>query len=181
MISKGHWNESSQPVPNNVTSVGNIVLILESPHIDEYTADFEPLCSANGQTGKNINKFLTTILSIKPVDHIILCNPIPWQTSLHEIHNQALTGDFKKLRDAIWKHLWNCDNPKNNLQQSFIERIKSYYPEIIINACTKQLRENVQSTINQEFMKIDRFQTNHPCSWWASKNRTIECRRISCS
>ena len=179
-----------------------IVLIIESPHNDEYqyldinkdeiaicnsTKDkFEkiknikyinPIASAQGTTGNNIEKWLINILSNLNFEgickyKIIISNPIQFQTSLHFLHGQSLSNNqtYSDLRDEVWTKLWSI--PK--YQTNFKKRLFNYKPYIVINSCTKNLREVINVFLLRNKTSFDRvYVTTHPSSWNISKNRYI--------
>ena len=96
----------------------SILILLESPHEKEYSyenGDLFPIAPAQGRTGaminRNIVQIMNEILAIEKIDtkeifEIIIVNPIPYQTSLHYFHRQAIKGGFKILRDNVWRTLW---------------------------------------------------------------------------
>ena len=142
--------------------IRNIVLLLESPHKDEYQPGNIncPIAPANGATGDNIDRCLGTVLRqikgalinarldeaefIKPDSHVIISNPIQFQTSLHAIHGQS-TWDSRwgMLRNNVWRTLWNEDH----IQDCFLERLCTYNPSLIVNACTGALEKRVNDFI----------------------------------
>lgn len=108
-----------------------IVIVLESPHTKEY-ADKNFINPALGKTGKNLHTYFKQILDkIIKCDssndfsnyRIILMNSIRFQCSL------GLPTEF--FRDHIWLSLWI----NKGFKEDFIERLKSYHPDIIFNFC----------------------------------------------
>ena len=145
-----------------------IVLILESPHKDEYTDSFDPIAPAQGTTGDRINKYLCNILLKnkceieKDIYNVIICNPVQFQASLYTLHDQALSSKntaVGAIRDKVWKAIF--DKEKNNFQQ----RLVKYNPTIIINACTAKLKSSVTDMIKKEFNCILYESSKHPCIW----------------
>ena len=112
-----------------------IVIILESPHKDEYSKQI--IAPAMGTTGENINKYLLDILNKKIGNpqgdkkeyDVILMNAIQYQTSLGI--------DTEYFRDRVWLTLWN----KGVARDEFIEKLKGYKPDIIFNFCTNGSHE----------------------------------------
>lgn len=147
-----------------------ILIILESPHKDEYRDDdFFPLSPANGDTGVYFFKYFITHglpileslglqLNHQSEYKIFFVNPVPYQTSLDKIHKKGVTDTF---RNKVWKKLY----PK--CEVNFEERITSYNPKIILNSCTSGLKGIVQKKLNnvQFLQSVDIFQTSHPSSW----------------
>ena len=181
-------------VPVSQLQRGNIVLLLESPHEEEYEyidggigTPKKPAC---GSTGDNIDKCLGNVLSriedqqlIVPSRHVIISNPIQFQTSLHAIHRQELQGKWASLRDYVWRTLW----AEPHIQRSFLKRLKKYKPCLIINACTGAfVRHNrndpkglVNEFLDREFPKVYRYATKHPARHWKRRDcATIHIRRI---
>ena len=165
--------------------IGNIVLLLESPHKDEYIAD--PKRPACGKTGDNIDRCLGTVLSrieecegqqpIVPGSHVIISNPIQFQTSLHAIHGKSPRADNGKwgtLRDNVWRTLWN----EEHIQQCFRERlVDTYNPTLIINACTgdrkntDSLKRHVEDFVRAALQNVPHYYVGHPASW-------LDCKKI---
>lgn len=107
----------------------NIVMILESPHINEYKyANENFIAPAIGKTGELLKKWfykcIKKHLSPNKKYNVILMNAIQYQCSLGE--------DTIIYRDKLWCNLWFNYNKKDD----FIKRLKHYNPDIIINACT---------------------------------------------
>ncbi len=78
------------------------------------------------------------------------------------------------MEKNIKKEVWNALYPE--CKDDFIERIKSYKPAIILNACTKDkprgsdtLKDQVKKTIDQAFSgstnSPQKFSVSHPASW----------------
>ena len=132
-ILKEERNEKNIKIDNKTNS--RLVIVLESPHIEEYSTK-KPM-PAVGETGKALNEHLIDILNKKFTNYeksidgkegkfdIILMNAIQYQTSLG-----CVTEMF---RDRIWLKVWI----ELGGREEFIERLKSYDPNIIMNLCTK--------------------------------------------
>ena len=163
--------------------IRNIVLLLESPHKDEYQPGNIncPIAPANGATGDNIDRCLGTVLRqikgalinarldeaefIKPDSHVIISNPIQFQTSLYAIHGQSTwVSRWGMLRNNVWRTLWNEDH----IQDCFLERLCTYNPSLIVNACTGALEKRVNDFIRdnledeQDVMAL--YNVPHPAS-----------------
>lgn len=155
-----------------------IVLLLESPHAKEYnTKDglHEAIAPAQGTSGINIQKNIRVLMWEILNNHyyskvtlpdccypFVICNPIQWQTSLaFYLKDRKLN---KEVRDRIWNGLWD----ENALKNNFKERMKSYKPALIINACTSRLKEAVQSVISDTkccLHKVPQVSVYHPSYW----------------
>ena len=135
-----------------------LVILLESPHKDEYFANCidRPIAPALGMTGHNIQDYLMDVIHGCPnicqrlgheTTRVIIANPIQFQTSLAAIirvprqngeskeAKKKRQEKNKKIRDAIWKALWD----HKSLRSEFKGRLKRYHPDFIINACTHDL------------------------------------------
>jgi hypothetical protein len=150
----------------------NIVIILESPHEDEYSGAEEtlaPLGPAMGQTGRNIHKYFCThalpillnmgmSLDYKKEYALCIVNPIPFQTSLTAIHGKGLVAS---LRNKVWKALWE------HCRHDFEKRIRRYYPKIVLNGCTSELKTFVNPIIKSPGCG-SAFNIPHPSYWHTS-------------
>ena len=181
---------------------GSIVLLLESPYNDEYqfgNINF-PIAPANGRTGENIDRCLNTVLSriradlieagltdaelseagrIVPGCHVIISNPIQFQTSLHAIHGEPTQNDdhrWATLRNNVWKALWKEGEGECRLgyiQLCFRARLNTYRPSVIVNACTGDWcgrrgydpKRLVNIFLARELPNVPRYKTYHPSSW----------------
>lgn len=130
-ISKEDRNNRNCNLNNIVKSYKNLLIVLESPHKDEYK-DKEFIAPALGKTGINlkdkfeskINKVIENNTDLRGLYNIVLVNAIQYPTSLG-----FTTSNF---RDRIWLDLWIV----NGFRKELIERINNYSPSIIINLCT---------------------------------------------
>lgn len=154
---------------NNYSENGTIVLLLESPHIEEYTHNFVAIAPAQGITGDNIHNYLGKVINHKSCKsklddrnyRLIIANPIQYQMSLGHI----LKSLDSKTRDIVWKNVWKDE--KLGLQKQFEDRISSYKPNLIINACTSKLKNYVKKAINANCEIVDIY---HPVKWKMYKN-----------
>ena len=150
----------------------NIILILESPHKDEYeitNGKPVPKSPASGDSGKAIYALFTShvlpILNSLGLElnksekyNFCIVNPVPYQTSLVSIHQKSLdTG----LRDKVWKVMYE------NLKDDFKSRLKKYKPFAVLNGCTSNLKDLLKDDIH-EITKCNIFNVNHPASWTRS-------------
>ncbi len=106
-----------------------IVLVLESPHKDEYK-DKKPIAPARGGTGNSLDTYLSGLITPHLKDEItyeiVLMNSIQYQCSLGAMNT-------KVYRDRIWIYCWF----KLNARKNFSRRLSDYKPDIILNLCTK--------------------------------------------
>ncbi|WP_058953072.1 hypothetical protein [Clostridium tyrobutyricum] len=130
-----------------------IVIVLESPHIDEFN---KTKCSiapapALGITGCNLDKYFEEKIQGYLPDgkyHIILTNAIQYQCSLGT--------ETDVFRDRMWLKLWIC----KEFNKNFIGRLEKYNPDIIINLCTKGSHKKdvlappgTKTVINKEYLE----------------------------
>ncbi len=161
---KSRFNDyKAKDVHNNNST---IVLVIESPHRDEYTESFQPIAPAQCTTGSKISKYISDILKQQNFDNgkynIIICNPVQFQASLYSLHKLPLSGkntSVAAIRDKVWKEIFRLE------EDNFKKRVQSYKPTIIINACTAKLKELVTKKIYNT-IKCDLYQAEtHPCIW----------------
>lgn len=170
-----------------------IVLIIESPHRNEYVSGtLSPISPAQGATGLNIAKFIADVLRQSlsrqrrggvdiqyDVDYqLVICNPVQFQASLFHLHGRSLSGKAEKmLRNISWRALFEIES------RDFIARLSRYMPKMIINACTVELQSDVGFVVAQWVRcKEKRGQAapavfvaaGHPASWARNRNnRTL--------
>jgi hypothetical protein len=149
----------------------NVVLVIESPHKSEYTSDgrFIPIGPAQGTTGEKIEQYFEKLFNNSIPRYIelteksygvIICNPVQYQSSLHEIlHLNKINSN---LRDGIWKGLFD--------ENEFKCRLARYLPIVVINACTSGVKGKVDLAILHEYPLFKA--SSHPCMW--NRSTTIE-------
>ena len=169
LVKKRNQNEDKIKKYISQNAAKTIVIVLESPHTDEFLKEEEwkaigPAC---GTTGRNLYKWLPEVLlnyvpcmiGLKKDNYkatynsnkdimqdcyaIKLVNAIQYQCSL---------GDKTEVfRDEVFSNMWNDDTIV-----SLRKRLNEVAPQIIINCCTKgyvsdkekELRYLVQKEIN---------------------------------
>ena len=126
-----------------------ILIVLESPHKNEFKGIDGHIAPAIGKTGKYLNDYFNNIIKDKLGDgkyKVILSNAIQYQCSLG-----VNTNIF---RDRIWIKLWLMED----FDKYFIKRLEKYKPDAIINLCTKGGHEKdpyipkVPKVINKEYL-----------------------------
>ncbi len=157
---------------NKNISPKHIVLLLESPHKDEYDENLNPLAPALGDTGTKLTNMLHHVFNLNKEKlnlieneyRIILVNPIQYQTSLNYLFENPNEKINKSLRNKVWKKIWENEE----IKKDFLNRILKLNPSIIFNGCTKELK----SSVNEDLKKISTelnnckiFQIHHPSSW----------------
>ena len=158
-----------------------LLILLESPHDDEYCPTMCPRAPACGSAGRGIATNLARILNcsssvarcINDGTRVIIANPVPFQASLKAIHGQPLTSSsFRTLRNTVWKLLWNVPE----MRCAFREKVQCYNPTWIVNACTgnwKGLKGDLYDWLFEIGMESRLYAAPHP-----SFNRWNYCARL---
>lgn len=125
-------------------SYGRIIIILESPHDDEYNENHMPIGPAYGKTGQNINKYFCEILNdFQKVSGYKLQSQKYYVILVNAIQKQCSLGmDPLVYRDIMFLSYWE----KDKWRDDFICRLrKSVYggkDSFIINCCTRGKHSN---------------------------------------
>jgi hypothetical protein len=186
------WNEGrdrrNEPLPfeekeelDERVANGSIVIILESPHKDEYDYDrnFKPLYPAMSEkmngTGKGIDDNLDGVLNDIGVSRnadspVIICNPVQYQTSLDYLLDDGDGGGIdNEIRNSVWRLLFGF----REIKEDFRLRIHDYDPQIILNACTSDLSHDVSAFLNEHFPRKRVVRLYHPSAGgWSPAKRT---------
>lgn len=177
-IEKIFPNREKFPNRENILySESKVILILESPHIEEFKTT--PAIPANGRTGSGIMKYIIPLVKccLKLMQRenkfeefkkrkLCLINAIPYQCSngenLQEYKNKTARGN-------TFKELWNSSQYLGKTgKEAFQENLEKIYKsgDIIINCCTDELKNLVQEAINEIITdKNVKFISMHPVSW----------------
>lgn len=148
-----------------------MVIVLESPHVDEYDAThcYTPW-PANGTTGENIQSRvleLAELLSVPLEVGLILFNAIPYQCSQG---NSGSAKEWKARRDKIFSHAWKQDATRS----FFRARLKGWVlpGDIVVNCCTAGLKckPPLRDLVETEIVSllgdtVKRVRMHHPSSW----------------
>lgn len=161
----------------SVKNCYNLVLLLESPHKDEYDSCGNPLRPANGTTGTKIQKLFAKQVNNNnakwkleegKIYCVWLVNAIQYQTSaFNQLNNQSnYNKQWRSVRNYIFKTLWKNEQ-LFNLQADLTKRINTIKPKITINCVTggksaSGLRTMVNKSISQQWTT---FCYSHPSSW----------------
>lgn len=175
-----NYNEPTTPYPRTdieeglkkISNNNIIILILESPHTDEF-AENKINGPAFGQTGKNINNYLVKTLNKKsrlknyilPEEKtckIIIVNAIQYACSC------GINLDV--LKDSMLKNVWEHDEVKEDFRNR-IEIIKKASTKklVVINCCTKPIKESVGNEIKKVFNE-NIYEAPHPAYWSRTKD-----------
>jgi hypothetical protein len=138
-----------------------VLMVLESPHKDEFVGDLGP---AKGATGEMIREHLLTSLDLPSVENygLILINAIQ--------HQCSLGSDTIVYRDRIFRAVWT-----NGGEADFCNRMISVFrsSDILVNCCTKgndselyrPLRRLVEIALQESFPNVASLRRTHPSSW----------------
>lgn len=173
-----------------------IVIVLESPHKDEYLRDVgQPIAPAQGSTGSNIQGWLDHVLrscsalcgELSAGTRVVLSNPVQFQASLASVIDSD--SQWGNVRDAVWNVLWDSQSTATSqdcgertanasfpIRDCFRHRLRTYNPNYIINACTsatrtmKCMKKSVSSFLRCHFPNCKRYEVGHPSSWGMNEN-----------
>lgn len=152
------------------TSEPCILLILESPHKEEFVGEPGP---AKGFTGEMIKQHLGTVLGLPDLENygLILVNAIQ--------HQCSLGSNTTVYRDRIFRAVWS-----NGGAENFQKRIVSIFQvgDLIVNCCTKgndfelygPLRNLVEVALKASIPNTESVRRTHPSSWFEAKQRGKE-------
>lgn len=147
--------------------IGQVVLILESPHIHEF---IHPCGPAKGGTGRLIRQHLGEILNGRGLES--------WDLYLvNAIQNQCSLGKpTSSYRDVVFSQAWSLYGEAN-----FIARLRALVSNnaIVINACTKVSqgksrvlrREIVEQAVYKALNRQSDIRITHPASWASPTSR----------
>ena len=166
--------QGNQPNP----SIPKLILVLESPHEDEYRGTVTPL-PANGTTGRHIRKYIGEVLrGSTGTDYgtlqVILMNVVQYQCS--QAHTLSCRANRLK-RDEVFRKTFGQG-------EEFKQRLRGLHitgHDIVINCCTKGTRTPYLRDLVGEAIKDVRsqpcqfkyFATCHPSVWFNEKLRAI--------
>ena len=180
------FNQSSRidiDYSQNNTNRNCILIILESPHFDEYnTLTHQANGPAYGTTGNLFEQFFLKILNNsnvvldkKLIYDIIFINSVQYQAS------QGMKPLIPLTRDKNWLSFWY-----KGFNADLCKRICSYSRNtIVINMCTygqNVLHDRVQFVLRCALRCAYRkhvgntynlYQSYHPSTWWIVKKRKI--------
>lgn len=153
-------------VESRPSGIKCVIMILESPHIDEFSNSLGP---AKGQTGRLIRENLLLVNGLSEYNNhgLILMNAVQNQCSLG--------SSTDCYRDDVFTAAW-----QNGAKEDFIRRLNSIFQpgDIILNCCTKgnmkknELRRLVQQSIPSD--KGEVLRRTHPSSWYSERNRSYQ-------
>ena len=160
-------NPTAFPMREPITRLDGVpcvVLVMESPHKDEFIGDWGP---AKGATGDRIRKYMGTIVAGLggQLSDLILVNAIQYQCSLG-----VPTHCY---RDRIFDSLW-----KRGGAADFEKRLKAIYrpQDMLFNCCTGSdpragRRQLVTVAIRKSLGAVPLYSGPHPFGWISERSR----------
>lgn len=167
-----------QPIADRPTGIPALILVLESPHVDEYEKkpNEDGICPAigpaNGTTGTNIQNHLRHFAADFTLNrhHSLLL--------INAVQHQCSAGVATSVhRDVLFRACW-----KNGGDVDFQTRLKAAFApgDIVVNACTiggdrttESLKVLVERQIRAALEQPSDFWTNHPSSWRWARSRGV--------
>lgn len=174
-----------------IQATGIILLILESPHRQEYKPDNTPIAPAQGTSGRRLQELAEYTVANCPghpfkCQPVVIANPIRRQCSLFSYHHTSMHSydTMKELRNRVWRAIWEHGTDK----EEFVRTLASLAPRLVVNACTKflskdekdrgerSLQEIMTRFLRCELGVVDVLELPHPSSWNKShyENRSNE-------
>ena len=183
---------------DRVPEADTILLLLESPHVEEYQSDPESgwlrrNAPAQGNTGRRIQEHFADVLSRGELSHelcdgakVVIANPVQYLASLRSIV-EILDVDTKerreirsRVRDAVWLALWSIEA----VRRDFEERLRRYEARVVINACTRTMSNawtapypmsaHVAAFVAAHCPSAEQYETTHPSRWFDERNRWLK-------
>lgn len=161
---------------NNLISNDRLVVLLESPHVNEYDPiTGQALGPALGSTGRYFQNYFSTLLAASRIFvnlnsltlDVVLANPVQYQCSLGL--NLSIPGNAT-LRDRNLISCFHGGPTSNDLDH----RLQALRPSFVINLCTTCLRQYVTTYITNNYPYNYNFTDgNHLQSWRYPNNRII--------
>lgn len=175
--------------PDEPTLSTVVALNLESPHLHEYSADFEPIEPLmNPRSNTRVRKYLPDMLGDHehlaailgqpgfrlPEADVVLINPIPYQTSLVRLWLPEYRGTMlSSVRNNTWNALWAVEHQGVKVyQEDYLERLAAFHPTLVINACTAALKDQVTTFLRRRTPYPVVEATSHP-SYWDSRTQLV--------
>jgi len=167
-VSKQHFSQRlhANHRPNNAC----VLMVLESPHVEEFVGDPGP---AKGVTGQMIRQYLMTSISRPEIENhgLILVNAIQ--------HQCSLGSSTVVYRDRVFRAAWAKGG-----EIDFCDRIKLLFRsgDLLLNCCTKgndfeinePLRNLVEKALCESLPGVKSTRRMHPVSWFDAKWRGKE-------
>ena len=167
---------------NPISEASKILIILESPHKDEYFPVLkkgEELSdrkikvnesrAANGKTGTQISLGIINLIYPYLKKHninefqVYVLNMVPYPASLFPFTDKII----KHIKEEVWNAIWSIED----VQKEFYDEIQRLEPELIIDATTKFIKEGKYIDF-EKLGNFIKFNVTHPSSWNIPKLKT---------
>ncbi|MBP8232111.1 MAG: hypothetical protein KAY22_07385 [Rhizorhabdus sp.] len=152
---------------------GCVVLVVESPHKDEYSRQGsvwipgEPLTGARSKLDQYLPDAINCAGPSFSDKNVVLCNPVQLQASLAELMQNKAIGLQRDIRNLVWRRLFRIPAIKCD----FKDRIQSYQPSLILVGTTGELAGPVFTALRGIGAMV-RQVSPHP-SWWSNSKPPI--------
>jgi len=163
-----------------------ILILLESPHVDEYFLGANQVITPRGPAqkrryggaGHGLEKHGAKVLEQlglpSGIYAVVIANPVPYHCSLGLLKPGEKIKN--RVRDHVWTRLWSLDFVRSD----FIARCKQYAPAAILNCCTENLQSHVSLFLGENGYGRSLFEAYHPSSWdkYFAKRNPVQVRRV---
>jgi hypothetical protein len=162
-------NDFPQRLPASDRPAGQaaVIMILESPHTNEFTGNPGP---AKGRTGTRLREHLRDVLNAQQLNRhaLILINAIQ--------HQCSLGAPTKLYRDEMFRQTWRAFG-ENDFRQRLTDICRP--EDFLVNACTRgktnvpaeELRRMVEAVVLAVRPAGSDLRVNHPSTWHRSAAR----------
>jgi hypothetical protein len=173
-------NYPDRPAADAV-GMDTILLILTSPHRDEFTKDsggrLLPKAPAQSRAwlgaGRAIEAYGHLVLSQLGLHDgnysFLLANPVPYQCSLSSVGPGKPAPLYPDVRNYVWRKLFELEV----VREDFLNRCRLYHPKVVLNCCVPALRTELTTFICDQFLTRDDagavlFESEHPAVQWST-------------
>jgi len=168
------------PWTTNAPQQRGILLLVESPHKDEFDGCHNPIAPLQSfETRKKLRTHLKSViekaLEVLTIDQtnlegsdIVVANPVQFQASLAQF--MVLPKVMESLRNNVWRSFFA--DPA--IKEDFRRRIRMYNPALIIVATTSKLRGALLNEIRElNLAGHCAVVSRHPCVWSSSTQSEV--------
>jgi hypothetical protein len=159
-----------------------LLLLLESPHVDEYrfpAGKLKPVAPAQGTSpgsaGGAIQRYLYIVVGKLGLSagsyRVVIANPVQYQCSLGHWYGRL----YPNIRDHVWMQIWSLEF----IQREFVARLAAYAPAVVLNCCTDALKARVRNLVWDHRHVL--YEAPHPAVRWNILKKEIPVRRVDSS
>lgn len=159
---------------------GAVVVLLESPHKDEFAGPggraIGPL--RNTRVRKDFEAKAPALLraaaAATGVDpsgrQLVLANAVQYQTSLHALMRDWGSALQDAVRNCVWKAVFRAGGG-----DEMIRRLDGYAPHLVLLAPTTTVRKPLLAKVREAERRWPSCRvSNHPSGWWSAPPRIVE-------